>query len=149
MSGSPSGVMQISLGAWYVMSSHARATCPEECCGALLGWKCPGWKLGREALPLVNAAPGGREHGYRLEPAEICEADRRARKRGLEVVGIYHSHPQGGASFSETDRENAWPWLSFVVLSMAGGRIETAASWTLGEDRRLVREALLAPEAGS
>jgi proteasome lid subunit RPN8/RPN11 len=45
------------------------------------------------------------------------------------LVGIYHSHPDCDAYFSETDLKNSCPWYSFVVLSIRNGAFDHANSW--------------------
>jgi proteasome lid subunit RPN8/RPN11 len=47
----------------------------------------------------------------------------------MDLIGIYHSHPDCDAYFSETDLKNSCPWYSFVVLSIQGGAFHHANSW--------------------
>jgi proteasome lid subunit RPN8/RPN11 len=47
----------------------------------------------------------------------------------MELIGIYHSHPDCGAYFSPTDLRNSCPWYSFVVLSIQQGEFHHANSW--------------------
>ncbi len=47
----------------------------------------------------------------------------------MDLVGIYHSHPDCDAYFSETDLKNSCPWYSFVVLSIQKGEFDHANSW--------------------
>jgi proteasome lid subunit RPN8/RPN11 len=61
------------------------------------------------------------------------EAD--ARTLGLDLVGFYHSHPDHPARPSEFDREHAWPWYSYVILEVRGGRDAALRAWRLAEDR--------------
>ena len=49
-----------------------------------------------------------------------------ARAAGLDLIGIFHSHPDCDAYFSKTDLENSCPWYSFVVLSVKGGKLEVS-----------------------
>ena len=64
-----------------------------------------------------------------------CEADREARRRKLELIGIYHSHPDCDAYFSETDLKNSCPWYSFVVISIQNGRFDHANCWLPDADQ--------------
>ena len=52
-----------------------------------------------------------------------------ARRQGMDLVGIYHSHPDCDAYFSKTDLENSCPWYSFIVLSIQKGEFHHANSW--------------------
>jgi proteasome lid subunit RPN8/RPN11 len=54
---------------------------------------------------------------FLLDPGDHIAARRDARSRGLEVLGVYHSHPRSPAEPSERDRaEAAYPeYLSVIV----------------------------------
>jgi proteasome lid subunit RPN8/RPN11 len=62
-----------------------------------------------------------------------------ARARGLEVLGYYHSHPDHPARPSINDREHAWPWYSYVIISVERGIPKDLTSWVLAEDRGAFR----------
>ena len=47
----------------------------------------------------------------------------------LTSIGIYHSHPDADAYFSETDLKNSCAWFTFVVLSVRGGRFDHARGY--------------------
>jgi proteasome lid subunit RPN8/RPN11 len=111
------------------MVAHARQTYPNECCGAMLGSLDDGTKLVRAALPLENAFAGEQATRYELRPEDLLAADRAAREQKLELIGIYHSHPDCDAYFSTTDLKNSCPWYSFVVLSIRKGEFDHANSW--------------------
>jgi proteasome lid subunit RPN8/RPN11 len=122
-------MIRIEPEPWRQMVEHARSTYPNECCGAMIGSVDDGQKLVRVALPLENAYAGAKAARYELRPEDLLRADREARSRKMDLVGIYHSHPDCGAYFSETDLKNSWPWYSFVVLSIQKGEFDHANSW--------------------
>jgi proteasome lid subunit RPN8/RPN11 len=127
-------MIRIERGPWETMVRHARAAYPDECCGAMLG--APGDpKVVSLALPLDNAFSGPRASRYELRPEDLIEAERLARSRGLELIGIFHSHPDCDAYFSKTDLENSCPWYSFLVLSIKNGEFDHANSWLPDLDR--------------
>jgi proteasome lid subunit RPN8/RPN11 len=95
----------------------------------MLGSTDDGVKLVREALPLENAFAGEQAARYELRPEDLLAADRAARERRMELIGIYHSHPDCDAYFSQTDLKNSCPWYSFVVLSIRNGKFHHANSW--------------------
>ena len=121
--------MHIEREPWEVMVRHARQVYPNECCGAMLGAIDHGRKLVRQALPLENAFKGEQATRYQLRPEDLLAADSAARRRGMDLIGIYHSHPDCDAYFSETDLKNSCPWYSFVVLSIQNGEFHHASSW--------------------
>jgi proteasome lid subunit RPN8/RPN11 len=121
-------MIRIEPEAWRQMVDHAQSAYPNECCGAMLG-ALDGEKTVRIALPLENAYTGERAAHYELRPADLLRADKEARSQSLDVIGIYHSHPDCDAYFSETDLKNSCPWYSFVVLSIRNGQFDHANSW--------------------
>jgi proteasome lid subunit RPN8/RPN11 len=127
-------MIRIEPGAWAEMVAHACETYPNECCGAMLG-AVDGDKTVRVALRLENAYAGEQGERYELRPQDLLAADREARARNLDLVGIYHSHPDCGAYFSETDLKNSCPWYSFVVLSIHNGKFDHANSWLPNPDQ--------------
>ena len=122
-------MIRIEHEPWAAMVAHARETYPNECCGAMLGSVDDSRKVVRAALPLDNAFEGAQATRYLLRPEDLLAADRAARERRMELIGIYHSHPDCDAYFSETDLKNSCPWYSFVVLSIRNGEFHHATSW--------------------
>jgi proteasome lid subunit RPN8/RPN11 len=108
------------------MVAHARASYPDECCGAMLGATDGGTKTVRQAIALENAFEGAQATRYELRPADLLAADKAARDRHMDLIGIYHSHPDCDAYFSATDLKNSCPWYSFVVLSIQKGEFHHA-----------------------
>ncbi len=122
-------MIRIEQEAWDRMVAHARATYPNECCGAMLGVSENGEKIVTAAIELDNTFEGGQRDRYELRPEDLLNADREARKRGIDVIGIFHSHPDCDAYFSATDLKNSCPWYSFVVLSIKHGEFNHANSF--------------------
>jgi proteasome lid subunit RPN8/RPN11 len=122
-------MIRIEPEPWAAMVAHARETYPNECCGAMLGSTGEETKVVREAMPLENAYAGAQAARYEVRPEDLLEAERAARARDLELIGIYHSHPDCDAYFSSTDLKNSCPWYSFVVLSIRKGEFDHANSW--------------------
>ena len=138
-------MIRIESEPWQAMVSHARQTYPNECCGALLGSNDGAGKIVRAALPLKNAFDGVQAARYELRPQDLLAADKAARERHMELIGIYHSHPDCGAYFSGTDLQNSCPWYSFVVLSVQKGEFDHAASYLPNaEQTEAVQEELRA-----
>jgi proteasome lid subunit RPN8/RPN11 len=122
-------MIRIESEPWAAMVSHARQTYPNECCGAMLGSIDGDSKVVRVALPLQNAFTGAQATRYELRPEDLLAADMAARDRHMDLIGIYHSHPDCDAYFSATDLRNSCPWYSFVVLSIQKGEFHHANSW--------------------
>lgn len=122
-------MIRIEKEAWARMVEHACETYPLECCGAMLGEVDGGVKTVRLALRLRNAFDGAQNTRYEVRPEDLLAAEREARSRDMDLVGIYHSHPDCGAYFSETDLKHSCPWYSFVVISIRRGVFDHANCW--------------------
>ena len=122
-------MIRIEPKPWAAMVSHARSTYPNECCGAMLGSSDGEQKLVRVSMPLENSFEGAQAARYELRPEDLLAADKAARERKMDLIGIYHSHPDCDAYFSKTDLQNSCPWYSFVVLSIQKGEFHHANSW--------------------
>jgi proteasome lid subunit RPN8/RPN11 len=122
-------MIRIERDAWDTMVAHAESLFPNECCGAMLGEVDGDGKRVRVAVPIENAFNGSQAARYELRPEDLLAAEREARKNGMDLIGIFHSHPDCDAYFSETDLKNSCPWYSFVVLSVKAGRFDHANSF--------------------
>jgi proteasome lid subunit RPN8/RPN11 len=122
-------MIRIEQRPWEEMLEQARTAYPEECCGAMLGRAEGAVKTVAATLPLENVFAGSRRTRYEVRPGDLLSAQREARSRGLALIGIYHSHPDREAYFSETDLGNSCPWYSFVVLSIRDGEFSGAGAW--------------------
>ena len=122
-------MIRIESEPWAAMVAHARASYPNECCGAMLGSTDGETKLVRESIALQNAFEGAQAARYELRPEDLLAADKAARQRHMDLIGIYHSHPDCDAYFSTTDLQNSCPWYSFVVLSIQKGEFHHANSF--------------------
>ena len=114
---------------WAAMVAHARASYPNECCGAMVGETDGEVKTVRHAIAIENAFEGAQAERYELRPEDLLAADKAARERKMDLIGIYHSHPDCDAYFSATDLQNSCPWYSFVVLSIQKGEFHHANSF--------------------
>jgi proteasome lid subunit RPN8/RPN11 len=116
--------------------SHGAETYPHECCGALLGREVADDL--REVLalfPLVNRRDDSPRNRFSVTSEDVRDAEKSARAQGLDVLGWYHSHPDHPARPSEYDRDHAWPWYSYIIVSVQNGAPQDMTSWRLNDDR--------------
>ena len=139
-------MLRIERSPWAEMVSHAQATYPNECVGVMLGSSNNGRKTVQTALRMENVNPGSQRERYQLDNQDLRAADAEARRRGLTLIGIYHSHPDSDAYFSPTDLRNSCPWYSFVVLSVRNGQFDHAHSWLPDADQTLAEQEPLTVE---
>jgi proteasome lid subunit RPN8/RPN11 len=116
---------------------HGEATYPEECCGIMVGkLLANGEKTVEELLPITNARESENRHNrFLITPDDLMRGELAARKKKLDVVGFYHSHPDHPAVPSEFDREHAWPTYSYVIVAVAKAVAGDLLSWELKHDR--------------
>jgi len=121
---------------------HGAHGYPHEVCGALLGREVAAGGNGlaglREVtavLPLENRRDDSPRNRFSVTAEDVLRAERAADERSLELLGWYHSHPDHPARPSEFDREHAWPWYSYVILSVAQREPGEMTSWRLADDR--------------
>lgn len=93
------------------LRQRSQAAAPREICGFMLG------RAGRveELFSASNTHPEP-ICGYRISPEESLSALRRARILDLEILGVYHSHPEGPPSLSVVDRQQACEGWHYLVL---------------------------------
>jgi proteasome lid subunit RPN8/RPN11 len=141
-------MIKVDAQAWAVMVAHAEAKFPNECCGAMIGKIDGDEKHVTSAEPMENAYGGAQGARYELRPEDLLDADKRARAAGLDLIGIFHSHPDCDAYFSKTDLENSCPWYSFVVLSIKSGKFDHANSFLPNAEQTAAeKEELLWPKS--
>jgi proteasome lid subunit RPN8/RPN11 len=124
--------------------THAREGAPEEVCGVLSGTENADAHHDETDHrvevhhPAENVAERPRTR-YEIDPREQLELMETIEDAGREVVGFYHSHPEGPAGSSATDSAQAtWPGRSYVIVSLGGENGDSGASlgswrWT-GEE---------------
>jgi proteasome lid subunit RPN8/RPN11 len=96
--------------------------------------------LGREGVvtevaPADNTRSDSARNRYLIDPLAYLKIERDADRRGLQVLGIYHSHPDVAARPSQFDLDHAWPNLSYLIVSVCKGKAVETNSWLLREDR--------------
>jgi proteasome lid subunit RPN8/RPN11 len=125
--------MAIALGSHVdaAIRAHGVETYPDECCGALIGRD--GAVTSTYALP--NTTEEGPRRRFLVRPQDYREAERRATEAGGELLGFYHSHPDHPARPSQYDLDHAWPFFSYIIVSVRAGVSEDMTSWRLKEDR--------------
>jgi proteasome lid subunit RPN8/RPN11 len=114
---------------------HGAKGYPHEACGAILGLDGDSNREARALLPLINRRDDSPRNRFEVDAGDFRTAERAAAQRGLELIGWYHSHPDHPARPSEYDREHAWPWYSYVIVSVAAGQPREMTSWRLADDR--------------
>ena len=105
-----------------VMEEQGWRTAPLEACGYCAGRD----GVVHDVLTLRNADQSP-EH-FSMEPREQFAAVKSARARGLELVGVWHTHPASAARMSQEDIRLANdPDTLYLILSLVAGGLRAFA----------------------
>jgi cysteine synthase B len=137
----PNSVSALRLGSGVAdaIRAHGTETYPNECCGALYGRD--GMVSATYALP--NTTEEGPRRRFLVRPQDYRDAEKRATELDTELLGFYHSHPDHPARPSQYDLDHAWPFFSYIIVSVRAGEPEVMTSWRLREDRSVFDEETL------
>lgn len=133
--------LNISYDLLRAIHAHGEGAYPNEGCGLLLGRVAGDDRRVIDLLPIHNGRePEAAHNRYLITPQDMLRGEDVAAERGLDVIGIFHSHPDHPAQPSEYDREYALPWYSYIITSVEQGRAIVSRSWLLNEDRAAFSE---------
>lgn len=120
---------------------------PDEGAGLLLGISDGAKKQVKAVLPLSNSREDSARHNrYLLTPQDYLHGEQEAARLGLDVLGVFHSHPDHPNRPSEFDREWAMPWFSYLITSVQAGAAAGSRSWLLSEDRQAFSEEIISTD---
>ncbi|TAE53084.1 MAG: M67 family peptidase [Nostocales cyanobacterium] len=138
-----------------IIKNHAQKTYPEECCGLILGHIKNEIKTVIEIIPTENAwntesqifqtlteETHSKNRRYAIAPQIMLQTQKSARDRNLNIIGIFHSHPDHPAKPSEWDRIYAWPEYSYIIVTVANGKAGELNSFTLDENHQFQPEII-------
>ncbi|WP_374687833.1 Mov34/MPN/PAD-1 family protein [Promineifilum sp.] len=118
--------------------AHGAASYPYEGCGLLLGRAEDSRNVVLAIQPLPNVWPVESEKPERFRIAEDDwrDAELEAMGEGLDVIGIFHSHPDHPPVASPRDLAWAsWPGYSYLITQVIAGQPGLSRSWQLTPDR--------------
>lgn len=123
------------------IQKHGQNEYPEEGAGLLLGKDNGSGRAVEDILPLTNSREdGARRNRYLITSQDMLHGEQEAANRGLDIVGVFHSHPDHPSQPSEFDKEWALPWYSYLITSVDDGIANTSRSWRLSDDRKEFNE---------
>ncbi|MDR1924771.1 MAG: M67 family metallopeptidase [Planctomycetaceae bacterium] len=128
------------------INKHAEQEYPNECCGALIGKfdfaktennpNNTDTRVVVDIIPISNKRePESRHNRFLILPNEFLLCEKTAGRRGLDVIGFYHSHPDHPAYPSEYDLSHALPIYSYIIVSVKLKIADELTSWILQDDR--------------
>ena len=101
--------------------AHAIEQQPSESCAMLLGKKVgDNWNV--KEVFLTHNAHNDSETSFIIAPEELLQGYQLAEEKQLELVGVFHSHPQTAALPSNFDKKfmkvnGSVPWIIFSGMN--------------------------------
>ena len=113
----------------------AQKTYPHECCGVMVGSVENGVKTVTQLIPAENQRTDSPANRYLITPDLLNELEKKLKGTDRAIVGFFHSHPDVPARPSTYDQDHAWPWYSYVIVSVNRGQAGEIHNWKLRDDR--------------
>ncbi len=124
--------VHIASSAMELIHNEGAQAFPDECCGFLYGEGGDTRQI-TLAVAVKNSQEGDQRRRFQIDPLDYMRAEQFAFDEGLELLGIYHTHPNHPAKPSIHDLNQAMPEFSYLILSVQEGTPDHARSWRLGE----------------
>jgi proteasome lid subunit RPN8/RPN11 len=125
-------MLKLNEQTYDAIRHHGEETYPHECCGVLLGRTLDDVNIVEDAIRAGNTRTDSAHNRYHIAPHELVKIQRDGRKRGLDIVGFYHSHPDHPAQWSQTDFAEAhWLGCSYVITAVEKGVAQQTNSFLL------------------
>lgn len=158
-------MLQISDTLLNQIYTECRKQYPNEACGFVLG-ESGAKSTSVQVVPCKNIQnelhqkdparyPRDAKTAYTIDPEEMKKIEEKYCRGGVtppvEIIAIFHSHPEHGVYFSDEDKGMAAPWgeplfpgLSYLVVSVYGGEVKNASDfyWD-GEKKDFVERKIL------
>lgn len=131
-------MLKLSDALHQQVMAHGAAAYPYEGCGLLLGRVESGVNIVTELRPMANVWPVEEEkrERFRISENDWRDAEFAAMAADLDIVGIFHSHPDCEPAASPRDLNWAsWPGYSYIITEVLQGKPTHSRSWQLKADR--------------
>lgn len=111
------------------MQEIAAAGYPNEICGLLLGnINTQAWDI-HQVRQVENINTERAADRFQLDPNGYQAIDREIRGTGIEIIGVFHSHPDCPAKPSPTDLDSAWEGFLYPIISVCDGKVANICCW--------------------
>ena len=124
------------------MCEDALRSFPDECCGFFFGNEIGEERIITNIFTVDNSKEGDKKRRFEIAPKDYLDAERFADENELQLLGVYHSHPNHPAVPSEHDRIAAQPYFSYIIISVKEKQIAEIRSWQLNESFQFEEETI-------
>lgn len=132
----------IDAGARKEMINDAFNSFPDECCGFFYGREEEDSRRITDILIVDNAKEGDKKRRFEISALDYIKAEQFADGQHLQLLGVYHSHPNYPAIPSEQDRIAAQPYFSYLIISLTEDKFNDIRSWRLNEESKFIEEKI-------
>jgi proteasome lid subunit RPN8/RPN11 len=132
-------IEQKPLDAMY---KDALQSFPDECCGFFFGKEVDEERMITDVLMVNNSKEGDKRRRFEISPKDYLNAEKFADGSGLQLLGVYHSHPNHPAVPSGHDRIAAQPFFSYIIISVKENKIADLRSWQLDDHFQFKEETI-------
>jgi len=123
--------MKITDAQLKEIYAHAKETYPHECCGFLLGTVDD--RLVHQVRRATNLNQN-RADRFEIDPKEYMQVQFEADEAQMDILGIYHSHPDWPPIPSQTDMESAFVNMFYLIASVHEGMPLNTNVWQLADE---------------
>lgn len=133
--------LEIENSVKYYIQQHLENSFPNEGCGFFYGLEDEqGNRQVLLAEAVNNKKEGDQRRRFEISPLDYVKAEQKALELGLQLLGIYHSHPNHPAIPSQFDLDKAMPYFSYIIQSVQDGEGGELTSWRLQDEQRVFEE---------
>jgi proteasome lid subunit RPN8/RPN11 len=115
----------------------------EECCGFFFGHETDDRRTILKTISASNVSPEDRRFRFTIAKQDYLLAEQYADQHNMQLLGIYHSHPNQPAVPSERDRAAAQPYFSYIIISTMNNKFADIRAWVLNDNKQFFEEPLL------
>lgn len=140
----------LSAQLFNQIEREGEAAYPNECCGILYGRDIKDGDMKRRLVeriePVVNSFESGEQyHRFSITPQTLMKAEKTASDESRLVLGFYHSHPDHPARPSQYDLDHAWPFYSYVIVSILKKQADQLTCWQVDEQTNTFQQQEILP----
>ena len=139
-------MLEISNQLLDQITNHGKKTYPDESCGIMAGYFENDKRIVKKVYESENLNKERSKDRYELNQKDFLMADRDSENLGMEIVGIYHSHPDHPSKASETDRQKAHQGYSYLITAIHQAEYFSRNSWVLDSDSQFIEEEIIIKE---
>ena len=134
-------LLEIDNDKLSYIKEQVKKSYPHECCGLLVGINTSERRV-VEVCPVQNKNFERAHDRYVIETRDFEKVDKEAAKKGFQIIGVYHSHPDHPAVPSVHDTEQVcsnW-FLSYIIVAIEKGDKIDVKSWVFNEEKKQFEE---------